>query len=280
MAELSSSDPAVRRNALYDLAVRTGPDPSASIAIRSEGGVPRIVQLLQDGDAQTQRYAAALLGNMLADDQEECSTQAVAEGAVQPLITMLGCQDDPLKQSYASGALVGLAGLAVEVRPQLRREAVQLLVALLGSEETTTQLRACTCLALLAYQHMPTYVAMRRAGAVPLLVAQLSSSEATVVERATAVLGNLVSEDISSRSPAVEAGAVPVLLDHLSHDNEDVQQYAAGCLLCIVETSGRGRVAALQAGAVEQLTHLADTSSDSEASRRARAALGHLKVSW
>jgi hypothetical protein len=280
VAQLSSSDAAVRSAALVDLVIRTSQDTTTSILIRGEGAVPRIVQLLQDSDPQLVLKATALLGNILVDDAEVCSAQAVAAGALQPLVDMLELHEEPLKQRYAAGALSAIAGSVVDTRQLLRQAAMQPLLVLLGSEDATTQLRACTCLGLICFQHQPTYVAVRKAGGVPLLVAMLSSSSATVVDRATAVLGNLLDEDIASRALAVGAGAVPVLVDQLSQGSQDLQRYAAGCLMCIVQTSGRGRMAALKAGAVERLTHLVDTSSCSETCNRARGALEHLKESW
>lgn len=280
VADLSSADAAVRRTALGDLTNATSQDTTTSVLLRSQGVMPLVVRLLKDADAEVAQKAAALLGNMLSDDPEECSTQAVAEGAVEPLMAMLRCEDNTLGQRYAAGALCVIAGARLETRPLLRQEALYPLVDLLGSDDISTQRRACTCLGVLLQQSMPTLVAMRKAGGVPLLVAQMSSSDVSVAERATAVLGNVVADDVLSRSLAVEAGAVPVLVNHLSHDREDVQRYAAGCLMCMLETSGKGQMAALKAGAVERLTHLADTTSDAEAAKRARAALEHLKVSW
>jgi HEAT repeat protein len=280
VAELSSTEVAVRRTALGDLTNLTGADATSSLLLRTQGVVPIVVRLLRDTDDEVTQLAAALLGNMLSDDAEVSSEQAVAEGAVEPLMTMLERPADPLAQRYAAGALCVIAGCRVETRPLLRRSAVQPLVVLLSSGDTCTQRRACTCLAALLQHDMPTLVAMRKAGGVPPLVAQLSSSEESVMERAAAVLGNVLADDILSRALAVEAGAVQVLVNLLSHDREDVQRYAAGCLMCILETSGKGQMAALKAGAVERLTHLAEAHSDSEAGKRARAALGYLKESW
>ena len=209
-------------------------------------GIPRLVELLKTGSAEAKSYAAAAIGNLAVNNDNNKVSIAKA-GAIPLLVELLKTGSDEAK-TKAAAALANLAGCAKDEVSIAEAGAIPPLVELLetGSAEAKTQAaRALGNLAGCAKNK----VSIAEAGAIPPLVELLKTGSADAKTNAAAALANLASNNANNKVSISEAGAIPPLVELLKTGRAKAKTTAAGALLRLAVNNANNTVSILKAGA-------------------------------
>ncbi|XP_078435755.1 ARM repeat protein interacting with ABF2 isoform X2 [Wolffia australiana] len=201
---------------------------SIKSAVRIQGGIPPLVELLEFADLKVQRAAAGAL-RTLAFKNDENKNQIVDCNALPTLILML-CSEDPAIHYEA----VGVIGNLVHSSPTIKKEvllagALQPVIGLLSSCCTESQREAALLLGQFAATDSDCKVHIVQRGAVRPLIDMLHSSDVQRKEMSAFALGRLAQDVHSQAGIAYNGGLVP-LLKLLDSKNGSLQHNAAFAL--------------------------------------------------
>ncbi|MBA0687896.1 hypothetical protein Goari_005715, partial [Gossypium aridum] len=158
--------------------------------IRTEGGIPPLVQLLEYHDIKVQRSAAGAL-RTLAFKNDENKNQIVECNALPTLVLMLSSED--VTVHYEA---VGVIGNLVHSSPNIKKDvllagALQPVIRLLSSSCLESQREAALLIGQFAAADSDCKVHIVQRGAVPPLIEMLTSSDVQLKEMSAFALGRL-----------------------------------------------------------------------------------------
>ncbi|KAF3336904.1 ARM REPEAT PROTEIN INTERACTING WITH ABF2-like protein [Carex littledalei] len=202
-------------------------------AVRMEGGIPPLVELLESADLKVQRAAAGAL-RTLAFKNDENKTLIVECNALPTLILMLRSDDAAIHYEA-----VGVIGNLVHSSPNIKKEvlvagALQPVIGLLSSCCTESQREAALLLGQFASADSDCKVHIVQRGAVRPLVEMLHSSDVQLREMSAFALGRLAQDPHNQAGIAYNGGLVP-LLKLLDSKNGSLQHNAAFALYGIAD---------------------------------------------
>ncbi|CAO2821854.1 unnamed protein product [Amaranthus hypochondriacus] len=196
--------------------------------VRTDGGIPPLVELLEYSDAKVQRAVAGAL-RTLAFKNDENKKQIVECNALPSLILMLRSEDPGIHYEA-----VGVLGNLVHSSPNIKKEvlnagALQPVIGLLGSSCSESQREAALLLGQFAATDSDCKVHIVQRGAVPPLIEMLQSLDLQLREMSAFALGRLAQESHNQAGIAHSGGLVP-LLKLLDARNGSLQHNAAFAL--------------------------------------------------
>mmetsp|Transcript_34800 Transcript_34800/g.58447 ORF Transcript_34800/g.58447 Transcript_34800/m.58447 type:complete len:729 (+) Transcript_34800:396-2582(+) len=196
--------------------------------VRTEGGIPPLVALLESADPKIQRAAAGAL-RTLAFKNEDNKNQIVEEKALPMLICMLGSKDT-LIHYEAVGVIGNLVHSSKHIKEEVLKEgALQPVIRLLKSSCNESQREAALLLGQFATITEPDYkIKIAQRGAVPSLIKMLSSVDGNR-EMSAFALGRLA-QNADNQAGIAELGGLKPLLDLLDSKNGSLQHHAAFAL--------------------------------------------------
>ncbi|KAL8092696.1 hypothetical protein AgCh_034812 [Apium graveolens] len=196
--------------------------------VRSEHGIPLLVELLEFPDSKVQRAATGALGNLSYDDDEN-QNQIVECNALPALVLLLYCEDVSIHYE-AVRVIVNLAYSSLENKKKaLEAGALQPLIRLLSSRCLHSQKEAAIILGQFALTEAECKVHMVQRGAIDPLIKLVKSQDVELQEFSAFALG-LLAQDTHSRAGIAQSGGVVPLLNLLDSNIEQVQQNAAYAL--------------------------------------------------
>eukprot|EP00193_Tetraselmis_chui_P019389 CAMPEP_0177791712 /NCGR_PEP_ID=MMETSP0491_2-20121128/24096_1 /TAXON_ID=63592 /ORGANISM="Tetraselmis chuii, Strain PLY429" /LENGTH=698 /DNA_ID=CAMNT_0019313995 /DNA_START=331 /DNA_END=2423 /DNA_ORIENTATION=+ len=193
--------------------------------VRTEGGIPPLVELLDSMDPKIQRAAAGAL-RTLAFKNEENKLQIVDSNTLPTLIQMLRSEDSGIHYEA-----VGVIGNLVHSSPSIKRlvldeGALQPVIGLLSSRCTESQREAALLLGQFATAD-PDFKAkiVQRGGSAVMLGAK----DLQLREMAAFALGRLA-QNADNQAGIIHAGGLKPLLDLVDSRNGNLQHNAAFAL--------------------------------------------------
>ncbi|CAA0816715.1 ARM REPEAT PROTEIN INTERACTING WITH ABF2 [Striga hermonthica] len=201
---------------------------SIKTRVRTEGGIPPLVELLEFPDLKVQRAAAGAL-RTLAFKNDENKNQIVECNALPTLILMLRSEDAAIHYEA-----VGVIGNLVHSSPNIKKEvlvagALQPVIGLLRSCCSESQREAALLLGQFAATDSDCKVHIVQRGAVPPLIEMLQSTDPQLREMSAFALGRLAQDSHNQAGIAHSGGIVP-LLKLLESKNGSLQHNAAFAL--------------------------------------------------
>ncbi|RDY00397.1 Arm repeat protein with ABF2, partial [Mucuna pruriens] len=195
------------------------------ILVRTEGGIPPLVELLEFNDIKVQREAARAL-RTLAFQNDHNKNQIVECNALPTLVLMLRSKDP--KIHYEA---VGLIGVMVHSSPNIKKDvllagALQPVICLLSSCCSESRREAALLLGQFAATHSDCKVHIAQRGAIPPLVDMLKSPDPRLQEMSAFALGRLA-QDSHNQAGIVCNGGIEPLLNLLISNNVPLQHSAA-----------------------------------------------------
>lgn len=178
--------------------------------VRTEHGIPPLVELLEFPDPKVQRAAAGAL-RTLAFKNDENKNQIVECNALPTLILMLRSED--MSIHYEA---VGVIGNLVHSSPNIKKEvlqagALQPVIRLLSSCCSESQREAALLLGQFAATDTDCKVHIVQRGAVGPLIEMLQSQDAQLKEMSAFALGRLAQDTHNQAGIAHSGGIVPLL---------------------------------------------------------------------
>eukprot|EP00249_Psilotum_nudum_P023477 c28889_g1_i2 orf=1071-3155(-) len=217
----------VRRaaDAITNLAHENG---SIKTRVRTEGGIPPLVQLLESIDNKVQRAAAGAL-RTLAFKNEANKNQIVEHHALPTLIFMLRSEDVGIHYEA-----VGVIGNLVHSSSNIKKEvlaagALQPVIGLLSSRCQESQREAALLLGQFATTDPECKVHIVQRGAVRPLIRMLEATDPQLREMAAFALGRLA-QNMHNQAGIVHDGGLRPLLELLDSKNGSLQHNAAFAL--------------------------------------------------
>ena len=254
----------------------TGDSDENVKAIQTEGGIEPLVELLASESVEAQAHAAAVLSDMtrvfrdsiarhgaikplvqllskglnsdikaeaagalwsLSGGIEETQIAIATEGAIQPLVDLLGDPDMRTRRK-AAGALTSLAiGSIVNQGAIASAKGIVPLVSLLGEQyDSHVQLYAAGMLAELARNHVRNQMAIAKAGSISPLVRILKNDDPhaeQAKEESAGALWTLSSKNKANQVAIATAGGIEPLVELLESSSLRAQEKAAGALSAI-----------------------------------------------
>ncbi|XP_010666244.2 ARM REPEAT PROTEIN INTERACTING WITH ABF2 [Beta vulgaris subsp. vulgaris] len=201
---------------------------SIKTRVRTEGGIPPLVELLGFNDAKVQRAVAGAL-RTLAFKNDENKKQIVECNALPALILMLKSEDAAIHYEA-----VGVLGNLVHSSPNIKKDvllagALQPVIGLLSSCCSESQREAALLLGQFAATDSDCKVHIVQRGAVPPLIEMLQSPDLQLREMSAFALGRLAQESHNQAGISHSGGLVP-LLKLLDAKNGSLQHNAAFAL--------------------------------------------------
>ena len=194
------------------------------VLIANAGGIKPLIQVLSTGNPAAQQFAARAASLLALENPDN---QIALVLAAIPLADLLG-SDSTETQEWAQLALLRLA-----LNPSNRNAIVKPLVGVLISRNTSAQLKAAECLAMLLERCPVARTSIAKAGAVVPLVQLLGNGRRadlnTPTERAAAVLSELV-RLAESKVEVVRTGGLEPLVAMLFSPCLESQAHAACAL--------------------------------------------------
>uniref|UniRef100_A0A803NAY5 BTB domain-containing protein n=1 Tax=Chenopodium quinoa TaxID=63459 RepID=A0A803NAY5_CHEQI len=201
---------------------------SIKTSVRTEGGIPPLVELLEFSDAKVQRAVAGAL-RTLAFKNDENKKQIVECNALPSLILMLRSEDSAIHYEA-----VGVLGNLVHSSPNIKKDllhagALQPVIRLLSSCCSESQREAALLLGQFAATDSDCKIHIVQRGAVPPLIEMLQSPDLQLREMSAFALGRLAQESNNQAGISHSGGLVP-LLKLLDAKNGSLQHNAAFAL--------------------------------------------------
>ena len=283
------------------------------IAIAQASAIQPLVQLLGSGDQRATEHAAAALGSLAFDnDENQVHTaqlliellhtgipphpEVAQERAAKALWALV--QSNPKTHSLIAKAgdpekLVALLetsvpdakeyavwslSLSINAENQAavaEAGGVQPLIDMLFDSRTNIQEETAQAIAKLAHDNDETRVAVTKQGGVKPLIALLSAkSSETLLQNATNALANLAVEPAARDEIVHDKGIAPLVT--LLKEAGGANKYAAMVLARLCKEHDATQIAIAQAGAIEPLVNLLAGSEGVEAQQEAAGALFEL----
>ncbi|KAK5774312.1 hypothetical protein PVK06_042167 [Gossypium arboreum] len=218
--------------------------------IRTEGGIPPLVQLLEYHDIKVQRSAAGAL-RTLAFKNDENKNQIVECNALPTLVLMLSSED--VTVHYEA---VGVIGNLVHSSPNIKKDvllagALQPVIRLLSSSCLESQREAALLIGQFAAADSDCKVHIVQRGAVPPLIEMLTSSDVQLKEMSAFALGRLA-QDTHNQVGIVQSGGIVPLLSLLDSKGGPLQHNSAFALYGLAENEDNV-VDLIKTGGVQKL---------------------------
>ena len=196
--------------------------------VRTEGGIPPLVALLETRDAKVQRAAASAL-RTLAFKNDENKNQIVECGALPMLIFMVRSEDQAIHYE-AVGVIGNLVHSSTHIKRRVLDEgALQPVIGLLSSECDESQREAALLLGQFATTEPEYKVKIVQRGAVQPLIQMLNNSNEQLREMAAFALGRLA-QNGDNQVGICHADGLRPLLNLLDSDAGNLQHNAAFAL--------------------------------------------------
>lgn len=196
--------------------------------VRTEGGIPPLVELLDSTDAKVQRAGAGAL-RTLAFKNEPNKNLIVECNALPTLIFMLRSEDSGIHYE-AVGVIGNLVHSSLNIKKQVLDEgALQPVIGLLSSRCTESQREAALLLGQFATTDPECKVRIVQRGAVRPLIRMLEANDPQLREMAAFALGRLAQNSDNQAGIAHDGGLRP-LLELLDSKNGSLQHNAAFAL--------------------------------------------------
>ncbi|KAJ7571539.1 hypothetical protein O6H91_01G166000 [Diphasiastrum complanatum] len=201
--------------------------------VRSEGGIPPLVELLESTDGKVQRAAAGAL-RTLAFKNEANKNQIVEHNALPTLVFMLRSEDTGIHYEA-----VGVIGNLVHSSSNIKKEvllagALQPVIGLLSSKCPESQREAALLLGQFATTDAECKVHIVQRGAVRPLIRMLEAPDPQLREMAAFALGRLA-QNSHNQAGIVHDGGLRPLLELLDSKNGSLQHNAAFALYGIAD---------------------------------------------
>jgi vacuolar protein 8 len=220
---LQDTKPAICENAALAVAMLSDLADN-KLLVANHGGIKPLITLLSTGNLAAKMFAARAV-SLLAHENEE--NQLALIHAAIPLADLLSSELSET-QEWAQ-----LAMLRLGLNPSNRATVVKPLVAVLSGRNTSAQLKAAECLAMLLERCPAARSTIASAGAIPPLVQLLGNGQRsdlhTPPERAALVLSELVRLP-ESKIDVVREGGLQPLVVMLSSSCRESQAHAACAL--------------------------------------------------
>ncbi|XP_024380981.1 ARM REPEAT PROTEIN INTERACTING WITH ABF2 isoform X2 [Physcomitrium patens] len=201
--------------------------------VRTEGGIPPLVQLLESTDAKVQRAAAGAL-RTLAFKNEANKNQIVEGNALPNLILMLRSEDVGIHYE-AVGVIGNLVHSSINIKKEvLAAGALQPVIGLLSSRCQESQREAALLLGQFATTDPDCKVHIVQRGAVRPLIRMLEATDTQLREMAAFALGRLA-QNTHNQAGIVHDGGLKPLLELLDSKNGSLQHNAAFALYGLAE---------------------------------------------
>jgi hypothetical protein len=206
---------------------------SIKAKVRTEGGIPPLVALLESHDSKVQRAAAGAL-RTLAFKNEDNKNLIVECGALPHLIYMV--RDPDVDVHYeAVGVLGNLVHSSLHIKKRVLEEgALQPVIGLLSSTCTESQREAALLLGQFATTDTDFKKRIVQRGAVRPLIDMLRREDAQLREMAAFALGRLA-QDSDNQAGICHSDGLRPLLDLLDSKNGSLQHNAAFALYGLAE---------------------------------------------
>ncbi|KAK9809295.1 hypothetical protein WJX73_002053 [Symbiochloris irregularis] len=230
--------------------------------VRSEGGIPPLVSLLEAYDNKVQRAAAGAL-RTLAFKNEDNKNQIVECGALPTLIHMLRAED-VLIHYEAVGVIGNLVHSSQHIKKRVLEEgALQPVIGLLASDCTESQREAALLLGQFATTDTDYKAKIVQRGAVPPLIDMLGHTDVQLKEMAAFALGRLA-QNPDNQAGIVQAGGLGPLLELMASRNGNLQHNAAFALYGLADSEDNIAAIVRQGGvqALQQCELLVQPSKD------------------
>ncbi|BBN18961.1 hypothetical protein MPTK1_8g06830 [Marchantia polymorpha subsp. ruderalis] len=199
--------------------------------VRTEGGIPPLVELLESTDTKVQRAAAGAL-RTLAFKNEANKNQIVEKNALPTLIFMLRSEDVGIHYE-AVGVIGNLVHSSVNIKKEvLNAGALQPVIGLLSSRCQESQREAALLLGQFATTDPECKVHIVQRGAVRPLIRMLEAQDPQLREMAAFALGRLAQsvQNTHNQAGIVHDGGLRPLLELLDSKNGSLQHNAAFAL--------------------------------------------------
>ncbi|MED6135357.1 hypothetical protein PIB30_045686 [Stylosanthes scabra] len=201
--------------------------------VRTQGGIPPLVELLEFNDINVQKAAAAAL-RTLAFKNDDNKNQIVECNALPTLVLMLRSEDPTVHYEA-----VGVIGNLVHSSPNIKKEvllagALQAVIGLLSSSCLESQREAALLLGQFASTDTDCKVHIAQRGAIQPLVGMLKSSDSQLKEMSAFALGRLAQDSHNQAGIAYHGGIEP-LIDLLGSKIAFIQHNAAFALYGLVD---------------------------------------------
>lgn len=286
-------------------------DTLAQLALRAEaandiakaGAVSAFVKWLANPSLGPPEVAARALSEIALDNQDT-QVQISEEGAISPLVAMVGVSTatPPGETASALAAALKVSNVAAGTLATLAKDnivnqimiteehgippLVELLKSKTGSHKVDSYENATKALWHLA-ETEDNQAAIAKAGGIAPLVSLLTSESGETQQYAAAALQSLARDHTENQISLAKAGAITPLVDLLGSDTTETQEHAVGCLLSLAshDVESRNSVvkrlvgvldmrnAAAQMKAAEALAVLAARSDENRKAITAAAAI-------
>ncbi|KAE8665440.1 ARM REPEAT PROTEIN INTERACTING WITH ABF2 [Hibiscus syriacus] len=218
--------------------------------IRTEGGIPPLVELLEYREVKVQRAAAGAL-RTLAFKNDENKKEIVECNALPSLVLMLSSEDVTIHYEA-----VGVIGNLVHSSPNIKKEvllagALQPVIGLLSSSCLETQREAALLIGQFAAADSDCKVHIVQRGAVPPLIEMLTSSDVQLKEMSAFALGRLA-QDTHNQAGIVQDGGITLLLNLLDSKSGPLQHNSAFSLYGLADNEDNV-VDLIRTGVVQKL---------------------------
>ena len=201
--------------------------------VRTEGGIPPLVSLLETRDPKVQRAAASAL-RTLAFKNDENKNQIVECGALPMLIFMVRSEDQTIHYE-AIGVIGNLVHSSSHIKRRVLDEgALQPVISLLSSECPESQREAALLIGQFATTEPAFKVKIVQRGAVQPLIQMLNNTDPQLREMAAFALGRLAQNE-DNQVGICHADGLRPLLDLLDSNAGNLQHNAAFALYGLAE---------------------------------------------
>ena len=227
-------------------------NPEAQHTFFSQGIVPLLLELLQNGKAQ--KSAADALAQLLspqavdnAPANTEIQEEIAKDGGIPPLLALLsGMNVDA--QVHAAEALSNLARGNGNTQTIIAKAGgIGPLLAMLSIKSSAAQAQAASALAQLTRQNVDNQSSISRQGGIPSLSLLLQNNEASVQAMAALALTEVCRENMSNQTEAAEGGCIISLVEQLKSTTSSaavdaVKAEAVGALWVLSQNHGDNKV--------------------------------------
>ena len=220
--------PSVARRAADAVTNLAHENNSIKNQVRTEGGIPPLVSLLETRDAKVQRAAASAL-RTLAFKNDENKNQIVECGALPNLIFMVKSDDQAIHYE-AVGVIGNLVHSSLHIKRRVLDEgALQPVIGLLSSDCPESQREAALLLGQFATTEPEFKIKIVQRGAVAPLIQMLNNNDSQLREMAAFALGRLA-QNPDNQVGICHASGLRPLLDLLDSNVGNLQHNAAFAL--------------------------------------------------
>ena len=254
--------------------------------IASSNCIRPLVSMLTTGTTIAQAHAAAVL-SYLAKTSTRIQMQILSEGAISPLISLLGKENSVAAKAGAAGALLALSSGQPETQKAVvEGGAIRPLVALLSEDDDNIQKKAAGAIAALAVGSTDHQDAIEKSKGIVKLVSLLTAGlNVEVTAEVAATLAVLSHGNRKNQDKVSAAGSIEPLVRLLSTEGGDgakedeyAKEAASAALWALA--SGKhyeNQVAIADAGGIPPLVAVLGLTSE-KAREQAAGALASLAL--